>query len=42
MDSKSEYLVNLIYKKLKNYKRKELILEKNSLNKFIFSLLNEN
>ncbi len=42
MDSKSEYLVDLIFKKLKNYKGKEIMLEKNFLKKFIFSLSKEN
>ncbi len=38
MTSKSEYLVELIFKKLKNYKSKEIFLEKESLKKFISSL----
>ena len=42
MASKSEYLVDLIFKKLKNYKDKEIMLEKKLLKKFIFSLLKEN
>ena len=42
MDQKSEYLVDLIFKKLKNYKGKEIILEKKFLKKFILSLLKEN
>ena len=42
MDPKSEYLVDLIFKKLKNYKSKEINLEKKFLKKFIFSLLKEN
>ena len=42
MTSKSEYLVDLIFKKLKNYKAKEIMLEKNNLKKFIFSLFKEN
>ena len=42
MDSKLEYLVDLIFKKLKNYKGKELMLEKKILKKFIFSLFKEN
>ena len=42
MDPQSEYLVDLIFKKLKNYKRKEIILEKEFLKKFVFSLINEN
>jgi len=42
MPSKSEYLVDLIFKKLKNYKAKEILLKKESLNKFISSLFKEN
>ena len=42
MPSKSEYLVDLIFKKLKNYKDKEIILKKESLDKFISSLFKEN
>ena len=39
MNSKSEYLVDLIFKKLKSYKTKEIFLEKENLKKFIVSLL---
>ena len=42
MTPKSEYLVDLIFKKLKTYKNKKIFLEKESLNKFIVSLFNEN
>ena len=42
MPSKSEYLVDLIFKKLKNYKAKEILLAKESFKKFISSLLKEN
>ena len=42
MISKSEHLVDLIFKKLKNYKYKKIILEKENLNKFIISLFKEN
>ena len=42
MPSKSEYLVDLIFKKLKNYKAKEILLKKERLDKFISSLLKEN
>ena len=42
MTQKSEQLVDLIFKKLKTYKNKKLFLEKESLNKFILSLLEEN
>ena len=42
MKNNSEYLVDLIFKKLKDYKAKEIFLKKENLNKFIFSLLKEN
>ncbi len=42
MTSKSEHLVDLIFKKLKSYKNKKIFLERESLNKFILSLLREN
>ena len=42
MAQKSEQLVDLIFKKLKNYKNKKIFLEKESLNKFILSLFKEN
>ena len=42
MTSKSEHLVYLIFKKLKTYENKKIFLEKESLNKFILSLLKEN
>ena len=42
MNLKSEYLVNLIFKKLKKYKTKEISLEKEDFEKFIFSLFKEN
>ena len=42
MSLKSEYLVDLIFKKLKNYQNKEIFLEKGDLNKFISYLLKEN
>jgi len=41
MTSKSEYLIDLIFKKLKNYKAKEIILERENLKKFINSLFKE-
>ena len=41
MNKKSEDLVDLIYKKLKNYKAKEISLEKENLKKFLFSLFKE-
>ena len=42
MTSKSEHLIDLIFKKLKKYKNKKIFLEKENLNKFISSLLEEN
>ena len=42
MTSKSEHLVDLIFKKLKKYKNKKIFLEKETLNKFILSLFKEN
>ena len=42
MNPKSDYLVDLIFKKLKNYKNKKIFLEKENLNKFILSLFKEN
>ena len=42
MFPKSEYLVDLIFKKLKKYKAKEIFLEKEELNNFISSLFKEN
>ena len=42
MNPKSEYLVDLIFKKFKNYKAKEIYLEKENLKKFVFSLFKEN
>ena len=41
MNPKSEYLVDLIFKKLKTYKAKTIFLEKKTLKKFISSLLKE-
>ena len=40
MTQKSEYLIDLIFKKLKKYKTKEIYLNKENLRKFIFSLVN--
>jgi hypothetical protein len=42
MSQKLEYLVDSIFKKLKNYKAKRIVLEKENLKKFIFSLFKEN
>ena len=41
MSPKSKNLINLIFKKLKNYKAKEIILEEENLYKFISSLFKE-
>ena len=41
MNTKSEYLIDLIFKKLKNYKSKKIFLEKENLKKFVFSLFEE-
>ena len=41
MNTKLEDLVDLIFNKLKNYKAKEISLEKENLKKFIFSLFKE-
>ena len=38
----SKNLVDLIFKKLKNYKNKKIFLEKEDFNKFINSLFKEN
>ena len=42
MTSKSEHLIDLIFNKLKDYKKKKIFLERENLNKFILSLLKEN
>jgi len=41
MSFKSEFLADLIFKKLKNYKYKEIYLEKENLKKFISSLIKD-
>ena len=41
MNTQSEYLIELIFKKLKNHKTKKIILKKEDLNKFIVSLFKE-
>ena len=41
MPQKSEYIIDLIFNKLKKYKTKEIFLEKENLNKFISSLFKE-
>ena len=42
MIPKSEYLVDLIFKKLKNYKSKKIFLEEENFNEFISTLFKEN
>ena len=42
MALKSQNLVDSIFKKLKTYKKKKIFLEKENLNKFIFSLFRDN
>ena len=42
MTPKSEHLVDLIFNKLKTYKNKKIFLDKENLDKFIFSLFKEN
>ena len=41
MNPKLEHLVDLIFKKLNNYKAKKIFLEKEKLKKFIFLLFKE-
>ena len=41
MNQKSEYLIDLIFKKLKDYKAKPIFLEKENFKNFIYSLLKE-
>ena len=42
MTAKVEYLVDLIFKKLKNHKVKKIFLEKKNLKDFIYYLFKEN
>ena len=42
MTPKSEHLVDLIFNKLKTYKKKKIFLERENFNKFIHILLKEN
>ena len=42
MPQQSDYLLDLIYRKLKSYKAKEIFLEKEKFKKFIISLFKEN
>tara|TARA_B100000401_G_C52549958_1_gene598032 strand:- start:565 stop:693 length:129 start_codon:yes stop_codon:yes gene_type:complete len=41
MNSKSEYLVGSIFKKLKNYRSKEIFLKEENFKEFIISLFSE-
>ena len=41
MTQKTDYLIDLIFEKLKKNKTKEIFLEKENLEKFVFSLLEE-
>ena len=41
MTDQSDNIVDLIFRKLKQYKAKEISLEKKNLKKFIISLLEE-
>ena len=41
MSPKSEYLIDLIFKKLKNYKAREIFLEKEKFKEFISKLFKE-
>ena len=42
MNPKSEHIVDLIFNKLKTYKRKKIFLERENFHRFILSLLKEN
>ena len=42
MTNKLDNSIDLIFKKLKNYKAKEIFIEKKILKNFILSLLKEN
>ena len=42
MPSESDYLIDLIFKKFKNYKAKKISLEKEKLKEFILSLYKGN
>ena len=41
MTAKTDYLVDLIFKKLKNHKEKKIFLEKENLKQFITYLFKE-
>jgi hypothetical protein len=42
MNTKSEYLIDSIFSKLKEYNSKEIFLEKKNLKKFIYLLFKGN
>ena len=42
MNQKTDYLIELIFNKLKKYKAKEITLDKENLKKFVISLLKDN
>ena len=42
MNQKSDYLIDLIFKKLKNYKSKKIFLKKDNFKNYILSLFKEN
>ena len=42
MTTKLDQTIDLIFKKLKDYKSREIILEKENLKRFIYSLLKQN
>ncbi len=42
MHQNSQTFVDLIFNKLKNYKAKKIVLEKENLKQFVFSLFKEN
>ena len=42
MTTKPEHLVDLVFSKLKTYKRKKIFLERENFRKFILSLLKDN
>jgi len=41
MKSKLEFLIDIIFNKLKRYDSKEIFLEKDDFNEFIFKLLTD-
>ena len=42
MNTKFEYLIDKIFRKLKEYNSKEIFLEKKFLKRFVYSLFKEN